>query len=129
MVFCAAVGYCNEPGKSQDISFYRLPRDQTLKAKWLQRLKRDNLPSEKNIRVCHPHFEDECFKRDLEVFNKSTVKIFNGCLFSYFVTSCKKLGEGENIFHKTVSATSSSADVVYTDGSIKFQLHQYSYSQ
>ena len=27
------------------------------------------LPSEKNIRVCHLHFEDESFKRDLEVLN------------------------------------------------------------
>ena len=47
MVFCAAVGCCSESGKSENISFYRLPRDQTLKAKWLQKLKRDNLPSEK----------------------------------------------------------------------------------
>ena len=47
MVFCAAVGCCNKSGKFQEISFYRLPRDQTLKAKRLQKLKRDNLPSEK----------------------------------------------------------------------------------
>ena len=51
MVFCAAVGCCSESGKSQDINFYFLPRDQTLKAKRLQKLKRDNLPSEKNIRA------------------------------------------------------------------------------
>ena len=51
IVFCAAVGCCNESGKSQDISFYRLPRDQTLKAKWLQKLKRDNLPSEKKSKL------------------------------------------------------------------------------
>ena len=69
MVFRAAVGCCSESEKSQNINFYRLPRDQTVKAKWLQKLKRDNLPSEKNIRVCQLHFEDECFKRDLEVFN------------------------------------------------------------
>ena len=67
MVFCAAVGSRSESGKSKDIGFYRLPRDQTLKAKWLQKLKRDNLPSEKNTRACYLHFEDECFKRDLEV--------------------------------------------------------------
>ena len=47
MLFCAGVECCNESGKPQDISFYRLPRDQTLNAKWLQKLKRDNLPSEK----------------------------------------------------------------------------------
>ena len=69
MVFRAAVGCCSESEKSQNINFYRLPRDQTVKAKWLQKLKIDNLPSEKNIRVCQLHFEDECFKRDLEVFN------------------------------------------------------------
>ena len=32
MVFCAAVGCWGESGKFQDISFYRLPRDQTLRA-------------------------------------------------------------------------------------------------
>ena len=32
-------------------------------------------------------------------------------------------------FHKTASATSFSANVAYIDGSIKFQLQQYSYSQ
>ena len=31
-------------------------------AKWLQKLKGDNLPSEKNIRVCHLHIKDECFR-------------------------------------------------------------------
>ena len=46
MVFCAAAGCYRESRKSQDISFYRLPRDQTLRAKCLQKLKRDNLPSE-----------------------------------------------------------------------------------
>ena len=42
VVFCAAVGCCSESGKSQDISFNHLLYDQTLKAKWLQKLKRDN---------------------------------------------------------------------------------------
>ena len=68
MVFCAAVG-CSESGKSQDINFYFLPRDQTHKAKRLQKLKKHNFPTEKNIRAFHLHFEGECFKHYLKVFN------------------------------------------------------------
>ena len=56
MMLCTAGGCCGESGKSQD-SFYHLPRDQTLKSRWLQKLKRDNLQSESVML-----FEDECFK-------------------------------------------------------------------
>ena len=99
IVFFAAVGCCSESGKSQDISFYCLPRDEKLKAKWLQKLKRDSLPSEKIIRACHLHFEDECFKRELELFNNLLKRFSTAVSFSYFVTSCKK--NGENIFSRS----------------------------
>ena len=91
MVFCAAVWCCSESGKSQDISFYCLPRDQTLRATWLQKLKRDNLPSKKYIRVCRLHFEDECFKQDLEVCNNLLWRFLMTVSFSYFVMSCINL--------------------------------------
>ena len=70
MVWCAAVG-CNNNSfkKSRDksITFFRLPKDDSLKKKWLNNLKRANLPKIENVRICHLHFEEYCFKRDLQV--------------------------------------------------------------
>ena len=68
MVHCAAVN-CNnnkyKAGQNTGVSFYHLPKDKALKEKWLINLKRENPPND--VRLCHLHFEDSCFKRDLEV--------------------------------------------------------------
>ena len=71
MVFCCAVG-CNSNTKAKkqeeeyrSISFYRLPRDPSLKKLWLNNIKRENLPQ--HVRICHRHFNEECFERDLKV--------------------------------------------------------------
>ena len=68
MVHCAAVN-CNnnkyKAGQDTGVSFYHLPKDKALKEKWLINLKRENPPND--VRLCHLHFEDSCFKRDLEV--------------------------------------------------------------
>ena len=68
MVHCAAVNCSNNTYKKDEsgISFFRLPKDKKLKEKWLISLKRENPP--KDVRICHLHFEDSCFKRDLEVY-------------------------------------------------------------
>ena len=59
MVHCVDVDCVNNTrGGNKNISFYRLPRDNR---------KRENLPNQENIRLCHLHFEDSCFKRDLKV--------------------------------------------------------------
>ena len=44
--------------------FYRLPKDDNLMKKWLQNIKRENLP--KTPTLCQLHFKEHCFKRDLE---------------------------------------------------------------
>ena len=76
MVHCAAVN-CNnntyKKGQNTGVSFYRLPKDKGLKEKWLINLKRENPPN--GVRLCHLHFEDSCFKRDLE----------ETCSFCYFL--------------------------------------------
>lgn len=67
MVYCAAFG-CNsssEQKRKNDVSFYRLPKDETIRKIWISRLKRENLP--KDVRICHLHFEEQCFERDLKV--------------------------------------------------------------
>ena len=78
MVHCAAVN-CNnntyKKGQNTGVLFYRLPKDKALKEKWLINLKRENPPND--VRLCHLHFEDSCFKCDLEVTH--TFVIF--CLF------------------------------------------------
>lgn len=66
MVICAAVNCSNNTNKQSNITFYRLPsNNNSLKQQWLTKLRRENLP--KDIRVCSVHFEESCFKRDLEV--------------------------------------------------------------
>ena len=68
IVHCAAVN-CNnntyKKGQNTGVSFCRLPKDKALKEKWVINLKREIPPND--VRLCHPHFEDSCFKRDLEV--------------------------------------------------------------
>ena len=34
---------------------------------WISKLKRKHLPKEENVFVCHHHFEDSCFQRDIRV--------------------------------------------------------------
>ena len=67
MVWRIAVG-CNSnsfvPNRVKS-SFYGLPKDDTLKKKWLQNIKRENLPKDKKL--CHLHFTEDCFERDMRV--------------------------------------------------------------
>ena len=43
--------------KELNMRLYRLPREETLKTVWKQKLKRKKLPVDKNIRVCNLRFE------------------------------------------------------------------------
>ena len=69
MVNCAIVGCYNDSRKSTNVTYYPLPKDKLMKKAWLHKISRDktNLPKECNTRVCSVHFEEESFKRDLEV--------------------------------------------------------------
>ena len=73
MVICAVVGCDSDSTKGKKVSLFRLPKDEKLKKIWITKLKRTNLPTEKNIRVCkevgvcHLHFEESGFERDLKV--------------------------------------------------------------
>ena len=78
MTLCVAVGCnCNSFTKDQmkGLKFFRLPKDDNLKEKWLQNIKKEILP--KTPTLCQLHFEEHCFKRDLEVNNNQ--KIINIC--------------------------------------------------
>ena len=70
MVYCSAVDCKSDSSRKneeQDISFFRLPRNVNLKRKWTSALNRVNLPKEDNVRICHLHFKESCFERDMNV--------------------------------------------------------------
>ena len=69
MVHCAAIDCTNSSSKRKDesISFFKLPKDPERKKLWISKLKRENLPKEENIYVCHFHFDATYFKRDFRV--------------------------------------------------------------
>ena len=76
MPWCIAVD-CNsnifKSNRDKNVSFYGLPKDENLKKRWLQNIKRENLPKDKKI--CHLHFEEHCFKRDLKVYPQYLFKV------------------------------------------------------
>ena len=71
MPSCAAYNCTNRSSKESEISFHRVPaenRNKPLRARWIQIIRRkDNLPSG-SFYICSTHFEDDCFKRNLQVF-------------------------------------------------------------
>jgi len=56
-----------------------MPKNEDLKKRWIANIKRVNLP--KTPMICHLHFDESCFKRDLEVRWLLTVLIF----YKYFL--------------------------------------------
>ena len=51
--------------REKDASFYNLPKNVNLTQRWLPNIKRENIPQ--NLKIFHRHFEEFCFKGDLEV--------------------------------------------------------------
>ena len=76
MVYRVFVGYCvvvvdnhsNKKYTTEKTSYFRLPSDESLRRTWLSKIKRQDLPANyDSIRVCHVHFEEDRFQRDLQV--------------------------------------------------------------
>ena len=68
MTWCVAVDCSSNSftkNRVKGLRFFQLPKNEILKKRWLQNIKRENLP--KNPTVCELHFEENCFKRDLQV--------------------------------------------------------------
>ena len=63
------------------ISFYKFPRNENLKQQWLLKIKRSNIQSMQHVRKSHLHFEEDCFKRDLQV-KKYSLKLSSICVFT-----------------------------------------------
>ena len=74
MVHYVAVSCSSDTRGKDKVSFFRLPKGGNLKKIWLQKNKR----KEENIRLCHLHFEDECFERYFKV--RSSILLYLVCL-------------------------------------------------
>ena len=68
MTWCVAVDCSSNSFKKKrmkGLRFFQLPKNESLKKRWLQNIKREKLPM--NPTICELHFEENCFKRDLQV--------------------------------------------------------------
>ena len=68
MAWCAAVGCINFKAKNRNLTFFNLPREKDLAAKWKAKIKRENLP--KKVYLCEEHFEEQCFDRSVDLQNQ-----------------------------------------------------------
>ena len=70
MVYWAAVGCYNHSNKkntTEKISYFRLPSDESLRRTRVSKIKRQDLPANyDSIHVCHAHFEEDQFQRNLQ---------------------------------------------------------------
>ena len=56
--WCVVVGcnnYTFKKNRDKDASFFRIPKDGSLKRIWVQNIKKENLP--KDPKICHLHFD------------------------------------------------------------------------
>ena len=70
MVSCSAFSCTDRSENYPGISFHRIPssKKKELRQEWLHNIRRvGNLPSDKSFYICSVHFEENCFKRDLQV--------------------------------------------------------------
>ena len=81
MVICMAVDCKSDSRQWKDISFYELPRNKNLKQQCLLKIKCCNIQLMQHARICHLHFEADCFKRDLQV-RKYSLKFWSTCVFT-----------------------------------------------
>ena len=63
---------------TEKISYFRLPSDESLHTTWLSKIRRQDLSENyDSIRVCHVHFEEDHFQRNLHVFFYLSIKILS----------------------------------------------------
>jgi len=101
-VHCVAPGCTNYFYKDANVSFHRLPSDKQQLSRWLQSLKRKNMPNLQYGRVCSEHFVEEDFVKKGRFKNDGTFEmartnvlkhtacpsIFNFSLYDHTKTDC-----------------------------------------
>ncbi|KXJ29292.1 uncharacterized protein LOC110249366 [Exaiptasia diaphana] len=64
MVHCCVPECTNHSSKTTSVSYHKIPMDVKLRKAWLERLRRDNLPTVENCYVCSDYCDKTCFKLD-----------------------------------------------------------------
>ena len=71
MPSCAAIGCINRSGKNPSLSLHQIPpnKQKEIRQEWLhQRGENEKyLPKDLTLYICLKHFQNDCFKRDLQV--------------------------------------------------------------
>ena len=62
---CAVFG-CFSNGKKKEVSFYRFPRDEEIRQKWIHSCKRRDNFNTATHRICSKHFANTAYRRDLK---------------------------------------------------------------
>ena len=65
MVYCIAYDCSNKDADKKGLSFFRLPRDHTIRLTWFKKLRLVDPPNTDNVRVCGEHFTEVCFIVDI----------------------------------------------------------------
>ena len=74
MVNCSAIGCTNrsDTPSQEGLSFHKIPSSKKplLRQKWLHNIRRKPpLPKDSSFYICSVHFDETCFKRNLQVSN------------------------------------------------------------
>ena len=86
VISCAVKGCHSSRFNHLNLSFHRLKKDISYRAKWLDYLRRGkDYPQDKNVLLCSTHFQSEYFQRGLDC--QDTIFI---CLYFYWF--CQHLG-------------------------------------
>ncbi|XP_066962006.1 uncharacterized protein [Macrobrachium rosenbergii] len=62
---CAVFG-CYSNARKKEVSFFRFPRDEETRQKWVHRCKRRDNFNTTTHRICSKHFADSAYRRDLK---------------------------------------------------------------
>ena len=67
MVHCIAFGCKNKnEAFGRGVSFFRLPKDKTRRARWIKMLRLRDPPNTDNVRLCNEHFAPDSFEPDMQ---------------------------------------------------------------
>ncbi|XP_039276032.1 THAP domain-containing protein 2 [Nilaparvata lugens] len=99
MGFCCCVPNCRgNYQKTSKVSVFSFPKDETLKRKWIQAIRRKNFNPTKSSKVCEKHFDDRDIIKVVRAYNEhgenleaklNRVKLKEGAIPRFF-PNCPK---------------------------------------
>lgn len=61
VTYCSAFGCKNKWNKDSLLTWHKFPRDERIKAVWVQKIRRKNWAPSSTSRICSEHFTTDCF--------------------------------------------------------------------